>query len=135
MEVFTLGPDLGQKIGLGEPVEDLDRDRIYLPVESWQQFGYSESQFEDRLTNKPFRQLMAFETNRAESYLCQATPLIERVPADLRTDVSLFLRGGLAVLEAIRGIDFDVWRLRPTVSSWKKTRLLLAAWWCARVRT
>ena len=108
---------------------DFDRNRIYIPIESWQKFGYSEAQFQDRVTNESFRQLMAFEVDRAESYLRQATPLVELVPPDLRIDIDLFLRGGLTILTAIRRINFDIWEQRPTVSSWEKTRLLLAVWW------
>ena len=47
---------------------------------------------------------------------------------DLRVDVDLFIRGGLAVLEAIRRQKYDVWRRRPTVSKLAKLRLFAAAY-------
>jgi hypothetical protein len=46
--------------------------------------------------------------------------------------VQLFIDGGLAILDAIRKIDYNVWRQRPTVGKWKKASLLLRAWWQSR---
>jgi hypothetical protein len=54
------------------------------------------------------------------------------VPPALRIDVRLFIEGGLAILEAIRRVDFNVWRTRPVVSKSCKLRLLLRAWWQTR---
>ena len=44
--------------------------------------------------------------------------------AQLRVDIRLFIDGGLAILKAIRRIDFNVWHKRPTVGRGKKLRLL-----------
>ncbi len=43
-------------------------------------------------------------------------PLADRVPRWFAGDVRLFAHGGFATLDAIRRIDFDVLRVRPTVS-------------------
>ena len=111
---------------------DYDRGRIYLPVESWHRFGYSESDFAARLTNTSFRRMLAFEVDRAQSYLCAGEPLVAHVPPQLRLDVDLFIRGGLSVLKAIRRIDFNVWQQRPIVRKWEKLCLILSAWWTVR---
>jgi hypothetical protein len=42
-------------------------------------------------------------------------------------DVTLFVRGGRATLEAIERIDYNVWAKRPVVSKFRKARLLAAA--------
>ena len=54
------------------------------------------------------------------------------MPRTLRLDVALFIAGGLAVLDAIRRVDYDVWSVRPTVSRSGKLRLLLHSWWTLR---
>jgi phytoene/squalene synthetase len=51
------------------------------------------------------------------------------VPPELRLDVALFVHGGLAILEAIRRQDFDVWTRRPVVSKMEKMRLFARCWW------
>ena len=113
---------------------DYVRGRIYLPVESWHQFGYSESDFAGRVMNDSFRRMLEFEVDRARSYLRAGVPLVEHVPRQFAVDVDLFIRGGLSVLKAIRHVDYNVWQRRPTVKKWKKIGLLMGAWWTARTR-
>ncbi len=109
--------------------EDWDRGRIYLPEEDRQRFGYTEADFSRRECNEPFRQLMAFEVDRAEEYLRRGEPLIDLLPRELRLPVALFVHGGLAVLDEIRCARFDVWTGRPKVSKWRKLKLVGQWWW------
>ncbi|QDU93271.1 squalene synthase HpnC [Lignipirellula cremea] len=107
---------------------DYEQDRIYLPRETQRRFGYGEDMFEDRTASDAFRQMLAFEVDRAESYLEAGRPLLEQTPPSLRVDIDLFLRGGLAILDAIRRQQFDVWKRRPSVGKLAKIRLLWSAW-------
>jgi squalene synthase HpnC len=111
---------------------DWDRGRIYLPGETLQRFGYDESMFARREMNATFRRVMEFEVDRAEAFLVAGLPLADRMPRELSVQIELFARGGLAILQAIRTIDYDVWRVRPTVSRWKKLSLLASSWWRRR---
>ena len=79
--------------------------------------------------NDPFRRLMAAEVDQAEGCLRRGLPLVPLVPTELQLDVALFVHGGLAILEAIRRQNYDVWTARPTVSKWEKLRLLARCWW------
>ena len=108
---------------------DFDKGRVYLPQDSCCRFGYEDSMFERREFTPAFHQLMIQEVDRAEEYLHAGKPLIDRVNKDLRVSIRTFISGGLAILAAIRRIDYDVWRQRPTVSRWTKLKLLASAWW------
>jgi hypothetical protein len=46
------------------------------------------------------------------------------MPSSFKFSVALFIEGGLAILEAIRQHDYDVWSSRPTLTRWQKLRLL-----------
>jgi squalene synthase HpnC len=107
---------------------DWDLGRAYLPQESCRAAGYTSEMFARREYNPEFRALLAGETDRAERYLRAGAPLVERVPNEVALDVALFIRGGLAILEAIRNMDYDVWRRRPEVSKLAKLKLLVQAW-------
>ncbi|MBN2217906.1 MAG: squalene synthase HpnC [Pirellulales bacterium] len=107
---------------------DWDRGRIYLPMEECRRLGYDEPHFARRESSDAFRRLMAEQVDRAEAWLHRGRPLVGRVDRSLRLPVTLFIRGGLAVLEAIRQSDFNVWTTRPKVSKWKKMALLAASW-------
>ena len=116
--------------------QDVARDyklgRIYLPQESCRAVGYDESMFSAHQFNPQFRQLLKSEVDRAESFLRDGEPLVGLVPPSIRLDVRLFIDGGLAILNAIRRIDYNVWRRRPAVSKFTKLQLLLKAWWQSR---
>ena len=76
--------------------------------------------------------MLRYEVDRAETFLTAGRPLASLMPPPLRIDVALFVDGGLAVLRAIRRLDYDVWTSRPTIGKLQKLRLLAAAWWRTR---
>jgi len=108
---------------------DWERGRIYLPMTDCQRFGYAEASFEKRECNDAFRRLLAVEVEQAEGFLRAGLPLVKSVPPELQLDISLFIHGGLAILQAVRKLNFDVWTRRPTVAKMEKFRLLAQCWW------
>jgi squalene synthase HpnC len=106
---------------------DFDVGRVYLPAEDRRRFGYGDDDLEARRFTPAFAELMRFEVDRTRGLFEHGRPLVEMMPADLRIDVELFLRGGLAVLDKIEQCGHDVWSRRPVVSKWDKTSLLAGA--------
>jgi phytoene/squalene synthetase len=104
---------------------------LYLPLETLERAGCTEADFGRGVATDALRRAMGVEVDRAETYLRGGMELVELVPRELRVEVSLFLAGGLSVVDAIRRQDYDVWRRRPTVSTAKKLRLLVGCWWNA----
>ena len=111
---------------------DFHRGRIYLPQADCRQFGYDHEMFARRQANRPFRDLLAHQVDRATEWLQRGLPLVEMLPRELRLDVSLFAHGGLAILDRIRRLDYDVWSRRPTVGRLDKLRILARSWWRLR---
>ncbi len=107
---------------------DWAKDRVYLPAETLARAGCELSTFARGTCEAAFRRALAHEVDRAEGYLRRGAPLVERVGAELRVEIELFVGGGMAILEAIRGADYDVWSRRPTVSRRRKLGLLAGAW-------
>jgi squalene synthase HpnC len=103
---------------------DLDIGRVYLPRGDRQRFDYSDEELRKRRCTPAFRDLMRFEVERARELFQRGMPLVERMPAEVRVDIQLFAAGGLSVLAAIKRLDYDVWRVRPTLSKWTQARLL-----------
>jgi squalene synthase HpnC len=115
---------------------DWEMDRIYIPLEDMKRFGYSEEQLARRLHNDDFRRLIASEVKRTRQLFAQGLGLIDKVDGRLRLDLKLFSLGGLAVLDAIEAIDYDVLHRRPALSKVRKAGLLLRGLrpWPVRVR-
>jgi squalene synthase HpnC len=107
---------------------DWQRGRMYLPRADCRRFGYDETMLARRDCNASFRRLLAAQVDAADRWLRRGLPLVNMVPRPLQVDVSLFIHGGLAILEAIRRQDYDVLSRRPVVSRFKKLQLLARCW-------
>ncbi|MBN1395814.1 MAG: squalene synthase HpnC [Pirellulales bacterium] len=108
---------------------DWRRGRIYLPQVDCRRFGCDEETFARGECTDAFRRLLAVQVDQAEGFLRAGTPLAERMPPGLKLPVALFVAGGLAILEAVRRQNYDVWTRRPTVSKGEKLRLAVRCWW------
>ncbi len=111
--------------------QDMSRDaqqgRIYLPRSRWLAHGVSESMLLERSVTPELRRALAEWVRIARQSLLDGWPLVELVPCWMRTDVDLFVRGGLAILEKIEAQQCDVWTARPEVNGWTQARLLAAS--------
>jgi len=68
---------------------DIDKNRIYIPLEELNRFAYTESDLLQRKNNKNFHNIMHFQINRAQSYFKKAQPLISMVENDAQYTVAL----------------------------------------------
>jgi squalene synthase HpnC len=105
----------------------LDRDRIYIPMESMARFGVTESQLREGRCEDNFRRMMRDEVERAEAMLVAGRALLPMLRPAIRRHVSLFGAGGRAILRAIRAQDFDTLSRRPTLSRGQKAGLVFRA--------
>jgi squalene synthase HpnC len=106
---------------------DLEKDRVYLPLELLEAHHYPlDALFARRFDNR-FRAAMREAVEVARQLFVRGLPLAGRVDRRLAIDLELFSRGGLKVLEKIERQDYDVLRARPSVSKVERAGLLLAA--------
>ena len=104
--------------------EDGERDRVYLPQEDLQRFGYSERELLNGVVNDNFRALMKFECDRAHAFYRKAA---ECLPAEDRpTLVAAQTMGRIyhRLLEKIEGVNYDVFNHRIRLH--RPTRFLIA---------
>lgn len=108
--------------------QDVARDhaigRVYLPREDREQFEVTDDDLRDRKFTPGFANLLRFEVARARTLLEEGRPLVARMPPELAVDVDLFSRGGLAILDLIERVGYDVLTRRPALSKLAKLRLL-----------
>ena len=105
----------------------VDRDRIYLPRESMDRFGVGESQIREGRCDDNYRKLIRFEVDRAEKLFDEGHALLPLLNRSIRPQISLFAKGGRAILRAIRRQDYDTLSHRPSLSKGQKGRLVLSA--------
>ena len=95
---------------------DLDKDRIYLPQEDMDRFGYSVGHLQQRVVNKAFEDLMRFEVERARRLFAAGRSLPELVRGRLRYELRFTWRGGSRILEKIEAAHYDVFHHRPVLT-------------------
>ncbi|HMD21681.1 MAG TPA: squalene synthase HpnC [Alloacidobacterium sp.] len=106
---------------------DYEKDRIYFPFADMRRFGVDEATIASRNFTPQFRELMRYEVEYARQMFAQGMPLTQMVDRELAVDLDLFSRGGLEILNAIEQQDYNVLRVRPSISKGKKVALLLRA--------
>ena len=104
--------------------EDSARGRRYLPADAMQRFGVTDEQILARRFDANFRAMMEFLVADARARLTRGQRIVELVERDLAATLSLFVKGGFAILDAIAAQDYDTLRARPVVSKVVKLRLL-----------
>jgi squalene synthase HpnC len=105
--------------------QDLDRDRIYLPLEDLRRFGLTVERLKALQAagdNRDaswvqWRKLMSFEVARTWQLFHDGRPLTEKVVPELRRQLRLTWLGGTAILSKIEAVRFDVFRRRPKLGA------------------
>ena len=103
---------------------DLEKGRIYIPLDIAAQHGVSEDDIVSRRLSDNYTALMKDLIARTRLLFDEGFPLAKRVAGKLRIDLEMFSRGGLAVLEAIEKNGYNTLQHRPSVSKAKQARLL-----------
>ncbi|HUJ32167.1 MAG TPA: squalene synthase HpnC [Candidatus Acidoferrum sp.] len=103
---------------------DLEKGRIYIPLDAVADHGLSEADIVQRRFDGRYAALMKDLVARTRSLFAAGLPLPQRVDPALRVDIELFSRGGLAVLDAIEAQGYDTLNRRPAIAKWKQLRLL-----------
>jgi squalene synthase HpnC len=107
----------------------VDRGRRYLPDDAMQRFGVTDAQIADRRFDANFRAMMQFLVEDARSRLLRGRRLVSLVEPELAATLSLFVKGGLAILDAIAAQDYNTLASRPVVTKAVKLGLLAEAFW------
>ena len=103
---------------------DLEKDRVYIPMEDIREFGYSEEDLLERRCTQAFRDLMCYQIERTEELFREGKPLLADVGSDLRMELKLTWNGGMRILKKIEKQDYDVLARRPTLSLYDKISIL-----------
>jgi squalene synthase HpnC len=103
---------------------DLDKGRIYIPLEAAAAHGVSENDIVERRFDDRYVRLMQDLIHRTRALFAQGMPLAKVVDNRLSVDIEMFSRGGLAVLDAIEAQGHDTLHKRPAISKLTQARLL-----------
>ncbi len=103
---------------------DLEKGRIYIPLDALRARGLSFEDIEARKFSEKYAELMRDLIARTQVLFAEGAPLAANVSSDLRVDIEMFSRGGLAVLDAIEGIGYNTIEKRPSIGRGTQVKLL-----------
>jgi squalene synthase HpnC len=108
-------------------IVDLEKDRVYLPLDVLSKHGYSVEALFERRFDEHFQGAMKESIGVARELFLQGLPLAAQVDRRLSIDLDLFSRGGLKILEKIEQRGYNVLASRPSISKVERVGLLLSA--------
>ena len=113
--------------------EDVDRGRIYLPLEDLRRFNYSQEEFMQKRINNNFTNLMKFQIERARSYYRSSEKGIPMLERQSRFGVCISSINYGNILSAIEKNNYDVFSKRAYRSFYQKISTIPYVWYKTRV--
>ena len=98
---------------LQDVAEDFRDGRIYLPQEDLARFGVTEADLAQPHPDSNTKQLISFETNRANQLLNDGAPLVKTLHGAARLAVAGYVAGGRAAFRSIEDHGYDVLASTP----------------------
>jgi phytoene synthase len=107
--------------------EDAEMGRIYIPEEDLSRFGYDSEELRLGINNENFRNMMAFESARAEKYYESARKLLPLVDATSRPSLWAMVEIYHRILKKIVRRRFAVFEKPVCLSASEKTAIAAKA--------
>lgn len=131
--------DYAVKLGLAFQLTNMLRDlysdaqenRVYLPQEDFQRFGYSIEGLLDKQSSPALVEFMKFECARARSYYQQAQDILQTLPASDQKAlvVAEIMRGVYStILHKIESQNYPVFGPRTRISSIQRLGIATGIW-------
>jgi squalene synthase HpnC len=109
---------------------DLDKDRVYIPLDDLNKFGYTIEELENKVLNNNFRALLKHEIEKTQILFNEGKELIESTKKQdnlkkLSKQLILTWHGGTEILNKIKENNYDVFNKRPKLKFLDKLKLVL----------
>lgn len=108
--------------------EDIERGRIYIPLEDMERFGYSEQDLRANRYNAPFIELMKFEYSRARSYFAKAAATLPEQDRRAMFAAEIMATIYKEMLDQLPAAQFNVYRNRLSVTKSRRMKIALGIW-------
>jgi squalene synthase HpnC len=106
---------------------DWEKGRVYIPQEDLARFEVTEADIAAQRTSPAWRQLMAFECDRARTMLSAGAPLGRALPGRMGVEIRATVIGGAAILDKIDAVRGDVFHHRPVLGRMDWIRIVAKA--------
>ncbi len=112
--------------------EDLDRGRIYLPLAELAQFGVTPEILNQRVATPEVKSALKFQIARVRELEEKSRAGIQMLSPAAQPCIETARILYCGIVDAVEGIDYEVFNKRAKVSLARRLQVALPAWWQAR---
>ncbi len=116
--------------------EDLDRGRVYLPLDELARFGVTRSDLEKKILTPEIVNVLKFNIERVRKLQREAAPGIEMLEKSSRACIEAASELYCGIVDEVEAIDYQIFKKRAKTSTWRRIKVAFPAWLRAiRART
>ena len=135
-EAYDRATDLGVAFQLANFIrdvgEDLERGRVYLPLDELAQFGVTRADLEARVLTPAIRQALAFQVQRVRELEERSRPGVAMLAPSSRDCIEAARVLYCGIVDEVERNDYDVFDRRATVPLTRRLAVAFPAWRRAR---
>ena len=133
---YTYATNLGVAFQLANFIrdvgEDLERGRVYLPLQELAQFGVTREMLEKRTLTPQITEALQFQIARVRQLEEQSRAGISMLDKSAQPCIETARILYCGIVDAVENIDYDVFNRRATVSLYRRLAVAIPAWRKAR---
>ena len=107
--------------------EDLDRGRVYLPIQELAQFGVTREMLEERVLTPEIIEALKFQIARVRQLQAEAAPGIAMLEATSRPCIEAASTLYCGIVDEVEKIGYDIFNVRAKTSTARRLRVAGAA--------
>ena len=116
--------------------EDLDRGRVYLPLDELASFGVTRSDLDKRILTPEIVNALKFNIERVRKLQREAAPGIAMLEKSSRACIEAASELYCGIVDEVEAIDYQIFKKRAKTSTWRRIKVAFPAWLRAiRART
>ena len=116
--------------------EDLDRGRVYLPLDELARFGVTRIDLEKRILTPEIIEALKFNIERVRKLQQEAAPGIAMLDKSSRACIEAASELYCGIVDEVEAINYQIFTKRATTSTWRRIKVAFPAWLRAvRART
>ena len=108
--------------------EDLDRGRVYLPLQELKKYGVSREMLEKRVLTPQIIEALKFQIARVKSLQQEANAGIELLLPDSRPCIRAASELYCGIVDEVEKIDYNVFEKRAKTSTFRRASVAFPAW-------
>ena len=112
--------------------EDLDRGRIYLPLAELAEFGVTKEVLKKRVATPEIKAALKAQIARVKELEQRSRIGITMLSPEAQPCIETARILYCGIVDAVEGIDYEVFQKRASVSLPRRLRVAVPAWWQAR---